>query len=62
MVSGAIAHADEFLGQEVMSMTLQQLYAPLHEVRQQIAPIITKRGGQRPRRRHQQHQQDQDQQ
>ncbi len=33
MVSGAVAHADEFLGQEVMSMTSQQLYAALHDVR-----------------------------
>jgi hypothetical protein len=62
MVSGAVAHADEFLGQEVMSMTPQQLYAALQDVRQQIAPIITRRRAQRPRRRHQQHQHDQDQQ
>jgi len=62
MVSGDVAHADEFLGQEVMSMTPQQLYAALHDVRQQIALIITRRRGQRPRRRHQHHQQDQDQQ
>jgi len=41
MVSGVVAHADEFLGQEVMSMTPQRLYAALHDVRQQIAPIIT---------------------
>jgi len=34
MVSGAVAHAGEFLGQEVMSMTPQQLYAALHDVRQ----------------------------
>jgi hypothetical protein len=61
MVSGDVAHADAFLGQEVMSMTPQQLYAALHDVRQQIAPIITRRRAQRPRRRHQQHQQNQDQ-
>jgi len=61
MVSGVVVHADELLVQEVMSMTPQQLYAALHDVRQQIALIITKRRGQRSRRRHQQHQQDQDQ-
>jgi hypothetical protein len=62
MVSGVVAHADAFLGQEVMRITPQQLYAALHDVRQQIAPIITRRRGQRLRRRHQQHQQDLDQQ
>jgi hypothetical protein len=61
MVTGAVAHADEYLGQEVMSMTPQQLYAALQTVREQIAPIMTRRRGQRPRR-HQQHQHDQDQQ
>ena len=34
MVSGVVAYADEYLGQEVMSMTPQQLYAALHDVRQ----------------------------
>jgi len=61
MVSGVVAYADEYLGQEVMSMTPQQLYAALQNVREQIAPIMTRRRGQRPRRRHQ-HQQDQNQQ
>jgi len=61
MVTGVVAHADEYLGQEVMSMTPQQLYAALQNIGEQIAPIMTRRRGQRPRRRHQ-HQQDQDQQ
>ena len=43
MVSGAVAQADEYLGQEVMSMTPQQLYAALQNVREQIAPIVTRR-------------------
>jgi hypothetical protein len=45
MVTGVVAHVDEYLGQEVMSMTPQQLYAALQDVRQQIAPIITRRRG-----------------
>ena len=55
-----VAHADEYLGQEVMSMTPQQLYAALQNVREQIASIMTRRRGQRPRRRQQQHQHDQE--
>jgi len=62
MVNGAVAHVDEFLGQEVTSMTPQQLYAALQNVKEQIAPIMTRRRGQRPRRMRQQHQDDQDQQ
>jgi len=42
------------------SMTPQQLYAALQNVREQIASIMTRRRGQRPRRRQQQHQQDQE--
>jgi len=60
MVSGDVAYADEHLGQEVMSMTPQQLYAALQNVREQIAPIMTWRRGQRLRRRQHQHQQDQE--
>jgi len=59
MVTGVVAHADEHLGQEVMSITPQQLYAALQNVREQITPILTRRRGQRPRRWQQQHQQDQ---
>ena len=55
-----VAHADEYLGQEVMSMTPQQLNAALQNVREQIASIMTRRRGQRPRRRQQQHQHDQE--
>jgi len=60
MVSGVVAYADEHLGQEVMSMAPQQLYATLQNVREQITPIMTRRRGQRPRRRQHQHQQDQE--
>jgi len=60
MVSGDVAYADEHLDQEVKSMTPQQLYAALQNVREQIAPIMTRRWGQRPRRRQHQHQQDQE--
>jgi len=45
MVTGVVAHADEYLGQEVMSMTPQQLYVALQNVREQIAPIMTWRRG-----------------
>jgi len=53
MVTGVVAHANEYLGQEVMSMTPQQLYAALQNVREQIALIMTRRRGQGPRRRQQ---------
>jgi len=59
MVSGVVAYADEHLGREVMNMTPHQLYAALQNVREQIAPIMIRRRGQRPRRRQHQHQQDQ---
>ena len=60
MVSGVVAYADEHLGQEVMSITHQQLYAALQNVREEIAPIMTRRRGQRSRTRQHQHQQDQE--
>jgi len=53
MVNGVVAYADEHLGQEVMS--LDQLYAALRHVRDQIAPILTRRRAQRPRRQQQEH-------
>nr|ABN05849.1 IMP dehydrogenase/GMP reductase, putative [Medicago truncatula] len=60
MVSGAVAYADAQLGQEeVMSMTPQQSFEAITHMREQIAPILTRRRAQRPRRRH--HHQDQDQ-
>jgi len=56
MVTGTVAHADEHLGQEVMSP--QQLYVSLRHVREQIAPILTRRRGRRPRRQHAEQEQD----
>nr|ABE80143.2 hypothetical protein MtrDRAFT_AC139526g52v2 [Medicago truncatula] len=56
MVSGVIAYADEQLGQQVMSP--EQWTEAMRHVREQITPILARRRGQRPRRRHQQHQQD----
>jgi len=47
MVNGAVSHADEYLGQERMNN--EQLYAALRHVREQLAPVLTKR---RRRRQH----------
>jgi len=61
MVSGVVAYADAQMGQaEVMSP--DQWFQAMSHVREQIAPILSRRRGQRPRRRQQQHQQDQNQQ
>ena len=59
MVSGVVAHADEHLGHEEV-MSPHELYAALRYVREQIAPILSRRRGRRPRRGQQQHQQDQE--
>jgi len=59
MVSGVVAYADDQLGQEVMSP--KQWFEAMRHVRDQIAPILSRRRGRRPRRRQQQHEQDQDQ-
>jgi len=59
MVSGVVAYADAQMGQaEVMSP--KQWFQVVSHFREQIAPILTRRRGQRPRRRQHQHQQDQD--
>jgi len=50
MVSCVVFYADEHLGQEVMS--LEQLYAALCHVREQIVPVLTRRRARRPRRQH----------
>jgi len=50
MVSGIVAYADEHLGQEVMSPV--QWSAAMRHVREQIAPILTRRRARRPRRQH----------
>jgi len=50
MVAGAVAYVDESLGQEVMSH--EQWSAAMHHVREQIALILTRRRGRRPRRHH----------
>jgi len=60
MVSAVVAYADEQMGQEEV-MSPQQWFQAMSHVREQIAPILTKKRGQRPRRRQQQHQQDQHQ-
>jgi hypothetical protein len=51
MVSGIVAFADEQMGQEVMSP--KQWVEAMRHVREQNAPILTRRRGQRLRRRHQ---------
>jgi len=43
MVSGVVAYADEQLGQEVMSP--EQWFKAMRHVREQIAPILTRRRG-----------------
>jgi len=60
MVSAAVAYANEQMGQEEVT-SLQQWFQAMSHVREQIAPILTRRRGQRPRRRQQQHRQDQHQ-
>ena len=62
MISAAVAYADEKMGQEEV-MCPQQWFHAMSHVREQIAPILAMRRGQRSRRRQQQqHQQYQDQQ
>jgi len=58
MVSGVVAYVDEQLGPEVMSH--EQWFEAMHHVREQIAPILTRRRGRGPRRRQQQHEEDQE--
>jgi len=41
MVSGVVAYVDEHLGQKVMSP--EQFYAALRHVKEQIAPVLTRR-------------------
>jgi len=60
MVSAAVAYANAQMGQEEV-MSHQQWFQAMSHIREQIAPILTRRRGQRPRRRQQQHQQDHDQ-
>jgi hypothetical protein len=43
MVSGVVFQADDYLGQE--GMTSDQLYAALRHVREQLAPVLTRRCG-----------------
>nr|ABD33335.2 hypothetical protein MtrDRAFT_AC151523g31v2 [Medicago truncatula] len=58
MVSGIVSYANEHLGQEVISP--EQLYVALLHVREQIAPVLTKRRARRPRRQQQEHEQNQE--
>jgi hypothetical protein len=55
MVNGVACHVDEYLGREGMSN--EQLYAALRHVREQLAPVLTRRH-QRSRRQQQQQYQD----
>ena len=55
MVSAAVANADEQMGQEEV-MSHQQWFQAMSYVREQITPILTRRRGQRPRRRQQEDQ------
>jgi len=58
MVSADVAYADEQMGQEEV-MSPQQWFQAMGHVREQIAPILARKRGQRPRwRQLQQHQQD----
>lgn len=59
MVSVVVAYADAQIGQEDV-MIPQQWFQAMTRVREQIAPILTRRRGQMPRRMHQHHQQDQE--
>ena len=58
IVSGIVSYADEHLGQKIMSP--KQLYAALRHVREQIAPVLTRRRAWRSRRQQQEHEQDQE--
>ena len=55
MVSAVVAYADEQMSQEEV-MSPQQWFQVMSHVREQITPILTRRRGQRPRRRQQQDQ------
>jgi len=57
MISGVVVYADEQLGQEVMSH--EQWSASMRHVREQITPIFTRRQARRPRRQHDEQEQQQ---